>query len=87
MSKIKLPYDFLEDTQFLKTVIEDNIALIHNDYRPLEEFNKVMRDFGRDFLRNYLTNSLSNHWQDYEIEQLITDFEQKFYGTQPNKND
>lgn len=87
MSKIKLPYDFLEDTQFLKTILQDNFALQHNDYRPLEEFNNVMREFGRDVLRNYLKDSLIERCSEQEIEELITDFEEEFYGTQHKKND
>lgn len=87
MSKINQPYDFLEDSKFLKTILEDNHALNHGDYRPLEEFNKVMRDFGRDMLRNYLKDSYQGRCSNDEIEKLIADFELEFYGTQNKGND
>lgn len=82
MSKINQPYDFLEDSRFLKTIIEDNHALNHGDYRPLEEFNRIMRDFGRDMLRNYLFRKYNGSRSHEDIEQEIRDFEQEFYGTQ-----
>ena len=87
MSKIIQPYDLLEDTKFLRNIIEHNYALNQGEYRPLEEFDKVMRMFARDFLRNFLFKKYTmdlTHMR--KVEQEIRDFEQELYGTQ-NKND
>jgi hypothetical protein len=81
MSKVNQPYDLLEDTRYLKTIIEDNHALNHNDYRPLEEFDKVMRQFGRDMLRNYLARKYEGTRSPVEIEDEIRGFELLIYGT------
>ena len=85
MSKINQPYDLLEDTQFLKTILQDNFALQHNDYRPLEEFDNTMRQFGRDFLRNYLFKKYAGAKSHMDIEDEIREFEQEIYGTGNNE--
>lgn len=82
MSKIKQPFDFLELSEYLrlKTAVQDNFALNHGEYRPLEELNKIMRDFGRDMLRNYLSDSGMTEEQ---VEQEIEKFEKEKYGARP----
>lgn len=82
MSKINQPFDFLELDEYsmLKTVIHENHALLHGQYKPLEQFNKLTRDFARDFLRNYLKDSYQGRCSDQEIEELISSFEQEVYG-------
>jgi hypothetical protein len=89
MGKITQPYDLLELGEYsrLKTILQDNYALEHNEYRPLQEFDKAMRVFARDFLRNYLKDSFSDRCSDEEIEKLILDFELELYGTQNNSDD
>ena len=83
MSKINQPYDFLElpEHQRLRTILQDNFALKHNEYRPLQEFDGAMRMFARDFLRNYLSKEKDITCSDRDIEGIISNFEQELYGT------
>jgi hypothetical protein len=87
MGKINQPYDLLELDEFsrLKTILQDNYALEHNEYRPLQEFDNAMRMFARDFLRNYLKDSFSDRCSEEDIEKLIVDFERETYGTGNNE--
>jgi len=83
MSKITQPYDLLESSEYsrLKTILQDNFALTHNEYRPLEEFDRAVREFARDFLRNYLFKKYAGAQSHMDIEQEIRDFELETYGT------
>lgn len=85
MGKINQPYDLLEDTQFLRNIIEHNYALNQNEYRPLQEFDQVMRQFARDYLRNYLFRKYDGSKAHEEIEQEARDFELEVYGTGNNE--
>lgn len=87
MSRVPQPFDFLELDEFsnLKTVLQDNYALLHGEYRPLEEFDKIARSFARDFLRNYLRDLYAGKYPDEEIERIITEYEKFNYGREATK--
>ena len=89
MGKINQPYDLLEldEHSRLKTILQDNYALEHSEYRPLQEFDNAMRMFARDFLRNYLFKKNGELTSHSYVEQEISDFEQELYGTQNKNND
>lgn len=83
MSKINQPYDFLELEEFviLKNVLNTGFRPPINEHRPMEQFERIAKMFGRDFLRNYLFKKYNGAKSHMDIENEIREFELEIYGT------